>query len=62
MIFRFGAWYGNVFFRSKRNMGAYVNPGTTNFEKDINDDFYVDKSMLIKVLNAKINRRNCYYQ
>ena len=24
-------------------MGAYVNPGTTNFEKDINDDFYVDK-------------------
>ena len=43
-------------------MGAYVNPGTTNFEKDINDDCYVDKSMLIKGLNAKINRRNCYYQ
>ena len=41
-------------------MGTYVNPGTTNFEKDINDDFYVDKSMLIKVLNTKINRRNCY--
>ena len=43
-------------------MGTYVNPGTTNFEKDINDDFYVDKSKLIKVLNTKINRRNCYYQ
>ena len=41
-------------------MGTYVNPGTTNFEKDINDDFYADKSMLIKVLNTKINRRNCY--
>ena len=41
-------------------MGTYVNPGTKNFEKDINDDFYVDKSMLIKVLNTKINRRNCY--
>ena len=33
-----------------------------DFEKVINDDFYVDKSMLIKVLNTKINRRNCYYQ
>ena len=41
-------------------MGTYVNPGTKNFEKDINDDFYVDKSMLIKVLNNRINRRNCY--
>ena len=41
-------------------MGTYVNPGTKNFAKDINDDFYVDKSMLIKVLNNRINRRNCY--
>ena len=41
-------------------MGIYVNPGTKNFAKDINDDFYVDKSMLIKVLNNRINRRNCY--
>ena len=27
LIFRFGAWYGNVIFRSKR-IWAYVNPGT----------------------------------
>ena len=42
-------------------MGTYVNPDTKNFEKDMNVEFYVDKSMLIKVLNNKINSRDCYF-
>ena len=37
-------------------MGTYVNPGTRNMEIDIDYDFYVDKSMLIKVLNDKLNK------
>ena len=37
-------------------MGTYVNPGTRNMEIDIDYDFYVDKSMLIKVLNGKLNK------
>ena len=37
-------------------MGTYVNPGTKNMEIDIDYDLYVDKSMLIKVLNDKLNK------
>ena len=39
-------------------MGAYVNPGTKNMEIDIDDEFYVDKSLLIKVLNTKVNKKD----
>ena len=39
-------------------MGAYVNPGTKNMEIDIDDEFYVDKSMLLKVLNNKVNKKD----
>ena len=39
-------------------MGAYVNPGTKNMEIDIDDEFYVDKSLLIKVLNTKLNKKD----
>ena len=35
-------------------MGKYVNLGTRNMEIDIKDEFYVDKSMLIKVLNLSL--------
>ena len=35
-------------------MGTYVNPGTRNMEIDIDDEFYVDKSMLISLLNDKV--------
>ena len=35
-------------------MGRYVNPGIRNMKIDINDEFYVDKSMLIALLNEKI--------
>lgn len=39
-------------------MGTYVNPGTINMEIDIDDEFYVDKSMIIKVLNNKVNKKD----
>lgn len=39
-------------------MGAYVNPGTKNMEIDIDDEFYVDKSLLIKVLNTNLNKKD----
>ena len=39
-------------------MGKYVNLGTRNMEIDIKDEFYVDKSMLIKVLNNKVNKKD----
>ena len=39
-------------------MGTYVNPGTRNMDIDIDDAFYVDKSMLIRVLNNKVNKKD----
>ena len=39
-------------------MGTYVNPGTINMEIDIDDEFYVDKSMSLKVLNNKVNKKD----
>ena len=39
-------------------MGTYVNPGTKNMEIDIDDEFYVEKSLLIKVLNTKLNKKD----
>ena len=39
-------------------MGTYVNPGTKNMEIDIDDEFYVDKSLLVKVLNTKLNKKD----
>ena len=35
-------------------MGKYVNPGTRNMEIDIDNEFYVDKSMIISLLNDKV--------
>ena len=39
-------------------MGVYVNPGTKNMGIDIDDEFYVDKSLLVKVLNTKLNKKD----
>ncbi len=35
-------------------MGTYVNPEIDNFKSSINYKFYVDKSMLIALLNEKL--------
>ena len=39
-------------------MGKFLNPGVINMSLDKDDEFYVDKSMLISVLNKRINRRD----
>lgn len=39
-------------------MGTYVNPGIEAFEKNLNNNVYVDKSLLIKELNEIINTEN----
>ena len=39
-------------------MGTYVNPGFQNLAYDRSDESYVDKSMLIPILNERINSRN----
>ena len=54
-LFWFSA-YCAIFKLGEENMGTYVNPGTKNMEIDIDYDRYVDKSMLIKVLNDKLNK------
>mgnify|MGYP003400568322 FL=1 len=39
-------------------MGRYLNIGFGKMADDIRDDFYVDKSMLISVLNKRIESRS----
>ena len=39
-------------------MGKFLNPGVITMSLDKDDEFYVDKSMLISVLNKRINRRD----
>ena len=39
-------------------MGCYLNIGFENMADDIRDDFYVDKSMLLSILNKKIRSRS----
>ena len=41
-------------------MGIYVNPGNTAFRKALNSDIYVDKTELISVTNARIDKSNCF--
>ena len=38
-------------------MGTYVNPGNATF-KQINDEDYVDKTMMIDLINQSINKKN----
>ena len=41
-------------------MGIYVNPGIERLRRSKASKFYVDKSMIISVLNEKINTDNCF--
>ena len=42
-------------------MGNYLNKGNDLFKKDINDDIYVDKSMLIRETNRIISKRESFW-
>ncbi|HAG70520.1 MAG TPA: AAA family ATPase [Lachnospiraceae bacterium] len=41
-------------------MGIYLNPGNENFKEMINADIYVDKTMMISVINKYIDKGNKY--
>ncbi len=41
-------------------MGIYLNPGNENFRSILSADIYVDKSMMISVTNAFIDKGNKY--
>lgn len=41
-------------------MGIYLNPGNENFKETLNADIYVDKSMMISVINRFIDKGNKY--
>lgn len=41
-------------------MGIYLNPGYAGLEIDMNDEFYVDKSMIISKLNSLVGTKNCF--
>lgn len=41
-------------------MGIYVNPGNENFTEALHADIYVDKTMMLDVLNQFMDRRNKY--
>ena len=41
-------------------MGIYFNPGNENFRRTLAADIYVDKSMMISVMNEFIDKGNNY--
>ena len=41
-------------------MGIYVNPGNRQMQKALNDEIYVDKSMILKELNKKFDTGSCF--
>ncbi len=41
-------------------MGIYLNPGCENFITSLRSQIYVDKSMLISVVNGKIGTQQKY--
>ena len=41
-------------------MGTYVNPGLINFNSSKKNKYYIDKSMLIALLNESIGTDNRY--
>lgn len=41
-------------------MGIYLNPGNENFRRALNADIYVDKTMMLDVLNRFIDKGNNY--
>ncbi|MDY5930569.1 MAG: AAA family ATPase [Candidatus Ornithospirochaeta sp.] len=42
-------------------MGIYLNPGLSSFKEDRNTRYYIDKSMLISLLNGRIERSSSKY-
>ncbi|MCQ7926274.1 AAA family ATPase, partial [Salmonella enterica] len=38
-----------------KDMGAYVNPGDRSLTIALNDEIYIDKSMILTVLNKKFD-------
>ncbi len=40
--------------------GYYVNPGGSKFQRALNEEIYVDKTMILSELNKLIGRINCY--
>ena len=41
-------------------MGIYLNPGNDLFQRSLNSEIYVDKSMLIKHTNSLLNTQQCF--
>ena len=41
-------------------MGIYLNPGCENFKRSLSSAIYIDKSMLISVVNSQINTQQMY--
>ena len=41
-------------------MGIVLDPSTVNFQKSLNSEIYVDKTMLIEILNSKVNTQDEY--
>jgi hypothetical protein len=41
-------------------MGIYLNPGYENFRRTLAADIYVDKTMMLNVLNSFIDKGNNY--
>lgn len=41
--------------KAGEKMGIYLNPGNTEFQRAVNSEIYVDKSLLIEYTNRIIN-------
>ena len=41
-------------------MGIYLNPGNENFKEILHADIYIDKTMMISVMNQFIEKGNKY--
>ncbi len=41
-------------------MGIYLNPSTENFQKALNSEIYIDKSMIIDCINKVVNTQQQY--
>lgn len=42
-------------------MGLYLNPGNEAFRQAVTDDIYVDKTKMISLINAKLNKSRVKY-